>query len=382
MNDTATMGHNLPPNNLESLKADLELRHHENLNKVSELLDSAASVPDVIEDETTQTKVAELIKLMRFLEKTLDGARDIEKEPYAESVKLVNGVFKTRMDKLEAARAKLNERSTAWMQKKAAAEARRLAEEKERREEAAAKAIAEAEEAERVKREAEERKRKAEAEALAAQLARDKALQEEREAKERAAAAKLEEQRLAEARKLREAEDAKQAVRDAEEQAKRDEQKRLEDEALAGARANRETEEAAAAKAKAEAAQALADRREAEEATRTANADVKVAGRDEKQAMDTALREEKRADKIGAVIDGPEADLARTRSEHGAVSTLQRVWKSRIVDRTKLPIATLFPFIDSDALEIAVRKYMLTQAPENRVMAGTVMEQETTGQVR
>lgn len=385
MNDMAPrgMGDNSPP---EDLKLDIETRYHDSLNQVAELLDAASTVPDVIEDDATQTKVAELIRKIRFVETTLDGARKLEKEPHDAKVKLINGVFNTRIEKLEAKRKVINERSTAYLEKKAATEKRRLAEEEEIRRAAAAKALAEAQEAERIKREAEEAQRKAEAEALAAQHARDKAIAEQKAAEERAELARLEEVRLAAERKKREIEDgilAKQkAERDAVEQAQRDEQKRLDEIAMAAAKANREAEEALARTAKDEAAKALAERRDAEEATRLAKADVKVAGRDEKAAMGSALREERRADKIAGVIDGPEADLARTRSEHGAVSTLQRVWKSRIVDRTKLPIATLFPFIDSEALEIAVRKYMLTQAPENRVMAGTVMEQETTGQVR
>lgn len=384
MNDMSpSIGHN---SGGADLKSDIETRYHDSLNQVNDLLDAASTVPDVIADDETQTKVAELMKKMRFLETTLDGARKLEKEPYDASVKLVNGVFNTRIEKLEAKRKTINERSTAYLEKKAADERRRLAEEEEKRRAAAAKALAEAQEAERLKREAEEAQRKAEQEALAAQYARDKALAEEKAAKERAELARLEEERLIAQRKQREAEDAilakQKAERDAVDQAARDEQRRLDDIAMAEAKATREAEQALAQKAKEEAAAALAERRDAEEATRIAKADVKIAGRDERAAVETALREEKRADKIADVIDGPEADLARTRSEHGAVSTLQRVWKSRIVDRTKLPITTIFPFIDSDALEVAVRKWMLTQAPENRVMTGCVMEQETVGQVR
>lgn len=377
------IGDNRPPANLIE---ELQERYKSLLDQVAEVKDAAETVPDEITSEDVQTRVAELIKKMRFVEKTLDGARELEREPHAKKVTEVNGFFKTRIDPLEAMRKKLNERSQAFLEKKAAAERRRLAEEEERRREKAAADLAAAQEAERKKREAEEAQRKAEAEALAAQQARERAIQEQKDAEERAAKAKAEEARLKALAIQRAAEDARLAKekqeRDAEEQAARDEQRRLDEIASAEAKANREAEEALAATAKAEAAKALEERREAEEATRVAKAEVKTAGRDEREAMDSALREEKRADKIATVIEGPEADLARTRSEHGAVSTLGRRWSSRVVNRDLLDKSKLWPFINGEAIEAALWKWMMAQEAEKRVMAGAVMEIETSAQVR
>jgi hypothetical protein len=377
------IGDNRPP---ATLIEELQERYKSLLDQVAEVKDAAETVPDEITSEDVQTRVAELIKKMRFVEKTLDGARELEREPHAKKVTEVNGFFKTRIDPLETLRKKLNERSQAFLEKKAAAERRRLAEEEERRREKAAADLAAAQEAERKKREAEEAQRKAEEETRRAQEARERAIREQQEAEERAAKAKVEEARLKAEALARAAEEARRAKeqqeRNEKEQAERAAQKQRDDEAMVIAKANREKEEAAAAAAKAEAAKALEERRNAEEATRIAKADVKTAGRDEKEAMDSALREEKRADRIAEKVEGPEADLARTRSEHGAVSTLGRRWTSRVVNRDHLDMRKLWPFITGDAIEAALWKWMMAQAPEARSMPGAGMEIETSAQVR
>ena len=100
-----------------------------------------------------------------------------------------------------------------------------------------------------------------------------------------------------------------------------------------------------------------------------------------KTAAGKSLKE-KRADKIATVVAGPEAELARTRSEPGAVSTLSRRWESGIVDRTKLDKDALWPFIHGDALEAALYKWMMAQPQDKRVMAGASMEEVTSGQTR
>ena len=376
----APRGHNNPP---ATLVDELAERYKSLLDQVAEVKDAAETAPDEITSDDVQTRVAELIKKMRFVEKTLDGARELEREPHAKKVTEVNGFFKSRIDPLEALRKKLNERSQAYLEKKAAAERRRLAEEEERRRAAAAQALKEAQEAEEKKRQAEAAQRKAEEDARLAQEARERAIREQKEAEARAEKAKAEEARLKAEALKRAAEDARlKQERDEAEQAAREEQRKRDDEAMAKAKAEREAEEAKAATAMAEAAKALEERRDAEEATRVAKAEVKTANRDENAAMGNALREEKRADKIADVIEGPEADLARTRSEHGAVSTLSRRWSSRITDRNALDKNALWPFIHGDALEAALYKWMMAQPQDRRVMRGAVMEEETVGQVR
>jgi len=376
----APIGHNAPPANLVD---ELSERYKSLLDQVAEVKDAAETAPDEITSDDVQTRVAELIKKMRFVEKTLDGARELEREPHAKKVTEVNGFFKSRSDPIEALRKKLNERSSAYLEKKAATERRRLAEEEERRRAAADQALKEAQEAEEKKRQAEAAQRKAEEDARLAQAARERAILEQKEAEERAERAKAEEARLKAESIKRAAEDARQKQeRDEADKLAREEQRKRDEEAMAKAKASRESEEAKAEVAKAEAAKALNERRDAEEATRVARADVKTAGRDENAAIANALREEKRADKIADVIEGPDADLARTRSEHGAVSTLGRSWTWRITDKDKLDKVALWHLIDTAAIEVALGKWMRSQPDHLRRMPGAVFEIETTGQVR
>lgn len=384
MNDIPRgLGDNRPP---VSLIEDLQLRYKDMLDMFAELTDAASQAPERITDDATHAKVLELIKQMRVLEKQADGTREIEREPFKQKVDEVNGFFKSRIDPLKKQREALNERHEAYSKAKADAEKRRLEEEAERRREQAARDLAAAQEAERKKREAEAAQAKAEADARAAEVARQLAIEVQRAAEARAIAAKAEEARLKAEQLQRQADEARRAkkneAREAEEAERRAKEKAAHDAAVAAARAQREIEDAAAAKAKQAAAQALRKQREAEEASRVAKAEVKVAGRDEAAAMTSALREEKRADRLQGVADGPDADLGRSRSEHGAVGTLTRRWQCRVVDRDKLDKEALWPFINGEAVEAALWKWMMAQGQNYRVMAGAVMEEETVGAVR
>jgi hypothetical protein len=378
------IGHNQGPANMVE---DLQERYKTLLDQIAEVKDAAESVPDEIASDDVQTRVAELIKKMRFVEKTADGARELEREPFAKKVTEVNGFFKTRIDALAALRARLNERSDAYLKKKAAAEARRLKEEEDRRRAAAEQAMREAQEAEAKKREAEERQRRAEQEERDAQAAREKAIAEAKAAEERAAAAKEREAKLKAEHLARAAEEARQAKekaeRDAADEARRQAEREAHEKLMAEAKAAREEEQRKAEEARAAAAKALEERRVAEEATRVAKIDAKAADRETKGALDTALREERRADRLAEKADGPESDLARTRSEYGAVSTLSRRWVCRVTDRNLLDKNALWHLIDGEAIEVALRKWMLLQSDHRlRVMPGAVMEEETVGQVR
>jgi hypothetical protein len=382
-NDRATIGGNNPP---ATLLEELQERYKADLDRAAEVKDAAQSVPDVIDNDDVQTRVAELIKKMRFVEKTLDGAREIEREPHAKKVTEVNGFFKTKIEPLEALRKTLNERSAAYLEKKAAAERRKVQEEEERRRAKAAEDMRLAQEAEEKKRAAEAAQRKAEADALAAQQARDKAIQDAKDAEARAEAAKVREAEMKAQAIKRAAEDALLAKakmeRDAEEQAQRDAQKAAHEIDMANAKAAREADEKLAAEARAQAAKALIERRDHEEAARVAKAEVKTANRDEQESLASAVREEKRADRLADVAAGPEADLARTRSEHGAVSTLARVWKYRVVNADLLDMRALWPHVSTEEKEIAFGKWAKLQPPEKRQMYGAVAELETVAQVR
>ena len=125
-------------------------------------------------------------------------------------------------------------------------------------------------------------------------------------------------------------------------------------------------------------------RSQAEDSADEAKREEKIATRDTKGALEDALRNEKRADRIEQKAEGPDADLARTRSEHGGVATVSRNWTCRIVDASKLDYKTLQPFVPLDIWEICLRKWMLLQpaTQEARQMPGAVMEIEVTAQHR
>ena len=125
--------------------------------------------------------------------------------------------------------------------------------------------------------------------------------------------------------------------------------------------------------------------REAEERAAAAKRDEKSAGRDSRDALDAAVREDRKADRIEGKAHGPESDLGRSRSEHGAVGTLTRRWECNLVDRDKITvdaILKLFPFINEEAISAAGYKWMMAQSQENRSLPGFTMEQVTVSMVR
>jgi DNA repair exonuclease SbcCD ATPase subunit len=374
MNDIVTempfpKDHNQPPVSIVDELAD---RYKPLLDQFAEVKAAAETVPETIINDEVQAKVAELIKKLRFVEKTLDGARELEREPHAKKVTEVNGFFKVRIEPLEKLRKMINERSDAYLKQKAAAEARRLQEEEDKRREAARVAMERAQEAERTKNVAAAAVNEFEALSNDAKMARANATSDIEKAQARIATAKA---GIAQTKAEIANENAKFAQRvQAGEEVTADEkaQKRTHYEGvLTSAKKELEEAEGELKTAREAAAEAKRKQDQIDEDLRNAKKEVK-----------TALREEKRADRIADVVAGPEAELARTRSEHGAVSTLSRRWVSAIVDRTVLDKDALWPFIHGDALEAALYKWMMAQPQDKRVMAGAAMEEETHGQTR
>lgn len=375
-----TLGHNNPP---ATIADELAVAHKPELDLKAELLEAFKSAPERIDDDITQTKAAELIKKTRALERKLEDARDRAKLPFEDTVKAIRGFFNTTIEPLEKARKSLMEKSQSYLQRKAEEEKRRLAEEEEKRRAAAAEALRLAQEAEKAKTAstaaAQDAARLAEeaAQAKAAASSEQEAAAAELTAA-KAAHAQIKADMLAYAAEVAIRAKNGDPIEEDVKAAKKAEFEGL----LATARAKVDAAEAVlkAAREKAIAAKAEADRlaREQAEADRKARA----AERDRAAALNEAVREEKAADKIAAKIEGPDADLARTRSLHGAVSTLSRQWVCSIEDRNALDKAALWPFINEDALQAALWKWMMAQAEENRIMPGARIEQETVGQVR
>lgn len=402
MTPAATIGHNSGEEASDLVK-QLRASNAELFRQVQELIDVAQTVPSKIEDDETHAKVLELLKKSRVVSGMLEATRKIEVEPHKKKVDETNGVFKTRKEALEKACDPLRSASEDFLNAKAAAERRRIEEEERKRREEAERLQREAAEAERQrveaqrKREEEERKA-AEAEAARLKAIKDKEDAERRAEEERAKAAKLaEERRIAEAAELERRRLAKeQQAKDEAEAAARKEQERIDREAHEARMAKLREEEAVAREARRKADEEAAEarrkadeerrvQREAEEAAAAAKREERTASKDSRDALDAAVREERKADRLEEKASGSEADLARSRSEHGAVGTLTRRWECRLVDRAKITpdaMLTLFPHINEEAISAAGYKWMMQQAQDKRNLPGFAMEEVTSGAVR
>ncbi len=392
-------GNNPPP----PLVRELQERNAHLFAQFVELSDAALRVPNKIEDDETHRDVIELSKKMRVALAQAESTRKIEVEPFKQKVDEVNGVFKSRIDELKKVRERIDKLHEDYSLAKAAAEKRRLEEEAEKRRLEAERLQREAEEAERKRIEAQRAREEEERKAREAEEARLKAIKEKEEAERRAEKERQEAARLAEERRQAEAAEKERRRAAAEQKAKDEadavarkeqeakdraayearmaENRRLEEEA----KARRKAEEDAAAEARAKAEAERKKLREAEEAAAASKREEKSLGRDSRDALDAAVRQDKQANRIEEKVKGPEADLARSRSEHGAVGTLTRRWECRLVDRSKIDTAAilkLFPFINEDAISAAGFKWMMAQAQENRSLPGFVMEEITVGTVR
>lgn len=199
MSDTATIGHNDPPDATEILRQQLEETHKPLLDRKDALLGMEDRLPATCEDEDTAAKLADAIKACTTYTKNSEATRLAANEPYRASIRTVDGFFKAGSDSVDKLKNKMSAILTAYQREVADRERRRL------------EAIA-----------AEERRVAKEAEAKAreeARIAREAREAEERRAEEaRRAAAALEGKRRAEAeaaeRKRREDAAAKQKALD------------------------------------------------------------------------------------------------------------------------------------------------------------------------
>ncbi|TXH51336.1 MAG: hypothetical protein E6Q97_18755 [Desulfurellales bacterium] len=391
LNKDAVSGHNRPPiakpASPEDIQADLADRHKNLIDREAELMASFAELPNKIEDEVTSGKAQELYKMMRVFQKTAEETGKIEAEPYKGAAKAVTGWFDKRVERIDTdsktkrgAKYVILDRVEAYV--KARAEAERIKKEEEARkaQEERDRLLREAAEAEERKRQAEAKRLEEERKAREAQEAKERAEREAREAQERAEKAK-EEARLAELqRKEREAREAREA---AEREAARKKQKeideaeaerrRQEDEKRAAEKAEadrihaehmaklkkeREEAEAQRLEARRKAEEELQKRREAEAAAKEHKTTEAEAAKDEKLNMRGAERSERVAEKNTALAGASTGDLGRNRSDLSTIGTVARVWKCDVLDYDKVPLEKLRPFLNRDAIDAAVWKYM------------------------
>ena len=374
------IGDNKPP---ATIADDLAERFKEHLDRHAELIEAGHKAPETIGDDETHKKVVELAKEMRSLELVLENNRELEREPHKKMIDAVNGWFKSRIDPLETLRKKLQQRHKEYSERKAAEEKRRIEEEAERKRQAEREALRLASEASATRIISDQASADAKQLADEAKASREAATSDleiatadaaDARAKSAAIWAKLLAIDADHARRRKAGETIPGELATAE---KGDLPDQLKAAKAAVAAADEALKKAREAAAEAKRKQQEADR-QAEEAKRTASA----AKREEQAHLGDAIRADKSATKLEERASGPAADLARVRSEHGAVGTLQRQWQSRIVDRAKLDKNALWPFIHEDAIAAALWKWMMAQPAEKRVMAGAAISEETIGTVR
>lgn len=376
MNDmtvAAPLGHNNPP---VTTADDLGTRYHEDVTRAKELLDAAKTAPDKIENDDDSTKVADLIKSMRDVEKRLEGSERAEKTPYKNKIDQIGNFFKILLEPLETTRKKLNARNTDYLEAKKRIEQERLRKEEEAKREAARIAAQKAEELAQANSAASFALNELQRLAAEAKASRDAASSEQELAAALVAEAKADlalvksdvatknaefKKRIAEGQEVPKEE--LDAARDDAERRIAECRKKLTD----------AEGELATARQKAIAAREEAKRRQDEEAKQAREVREKEA--QQKAATQEAERTTRQADKIAAKADGPGADLSRTRSLHGATASLSRRWVATVVDIDQLDKAALWSFIHPDAISSALHKWMMNQPVDQRRMAGAHMEE-------
>lgn len=136
--------------------------------------------------------------------------------------------------------------------------------------------------------------------------------------------------------------------------------RKIEEEKLAAARRDREEQEAAAAKAKAEAAAARKEIKAAGEAQDDAMDIARDAASEGSKAAKAAGKTEQRAERMeGRLERATDADMSRTRGEY-SVGSLSGRWAWRVTDRDALlaTMGTLGVYIAPDAIDAGLTKYM------------------------
>lgn len=140
------IGHNNPPDEMQILKDKLVERNREAIETARGLVEKADAYTGEITNDQEAGVVSDYIKEINTSRKRMDDTRTVEKKPFLDSGRTVDGFFNAEIQSLDVAKAKANKPLTDWLQKKAAEErrkqedaARLLREEAERKAEEARK---------------------------------------------------------------------------------------------------------------------------------------------------------------------------------------------------------------------------------------------------
>jgi hypothetical protein len=392
-NPREAIGGNNPPMPIDDIlahaktvdvPADLRAASKDDLDALTKWHAETDNPPPKITSDAVHERMLEAIKKGRAIKRNLDATKDLKRGFFGIMYDTIGNFYKKQTDLIDRRLAELNKLHKEYSDEKAAAEKKRLAEEAERKRAEEEAALRLAQDAERTKSDAESQRKLAEQAAELAAQARELAVGAVAEAQATLAEARRDgammKVKIADLRadfaRRRKDKDAT-ATKEAEDEARAALQSEID--AIAALIKNAEAE---VATRKEEAEKAKREQREAEEREAAEQRKVREASRAQQAALDTAVRHEKSAAKIEEKIAGPDADLVRTRTEHGAVGTLARQWHYEVQDRSRLDKEALWPFIDEDAIRVALRKWGMQQAPENRKMAGASIYEDTAGQVR
>lgn len=128
MTQTATIGHNMPPSDLEILKSKLAENNEKALKRAQALIDAADRVPANIGDQDTSDKITDLEKQITVCIKALGEGHEKEKRPYLELGRIVDGFFKDPISTLEAAKKRVKAIQTKFLVDQTEKERKRRAE--------------------------------------------------------------------------------------------------------------------------------------------------------------------------------------------------------------------------------------------------------------
>lgn len=348
-------------------------------------LDRESDLPTAIVDDQTGGEFSDYMKKLKTSSKTLDAIRKSEKEVYSSKANAVHNFFKKRMDNIDQAMKRVDDKLAEYVKKKADAE-KRAREEKERiaREESDRKAR-EMEEQNRIAQEkikaAEEAAREAERKLKEAEeTAKKEAAEIQRKADEaaRIAKAKADEEAAAQqkiiddlrAKEKADQEKIDQAQREADRKIKEAEDKAAEEAAKVAEAAAKQIEESKQAVKQLE--------KDLDVAVVDIEREARYAINDTKAALDEATRADQRANKIGRFVNASLSELSRLRGDT-SMASLSEYWIGTVEDRAKLDLEALREHIPFAALEAAVQSFVTAGG---RQLRGAVIFQDMKSVVR
>lgn len=374
----AGLGHNQPPEPTPppTLQEQLADAHKALVERYSELMTLAAAAPDEVKTEEVFKPLSDLLKAGRAYLAMSEAARKIENEESRKRTAQIDAWFKNPAEKLTASMKAIKDRTDVYLEEKRVAEEKRRLEVAEQKRKAAEEKALDALYRDALGELAAYDARKAEEAALAARLRKEAEARRADHLRDRA-------KRLAKAEPYLAIRAERRAKAAADEAARIEALRLAEEQRVARAAELQKTKDDLEAAKKSTAAARREETRESGKAEKLEDkADEHAAQAD--LLGDEAGRLGKRADKADRHAQAGPAAMSRERSEMGTVSSLTRAWKVISFDRDALDLNMLRGFLHPDAVETAVRGYMMAHRLDagGPKLAGCVFEQVEEGVYR